>query len=80
MTRPELEEAVRTAAQNVLKTKLAKGADLKRGDAGWDSIKHVELVSTVEGAVGVQFDAEELGELDSLAAIAAAAEKHLAAG
>ena len=38
----------------------------------WDSIKHLNLVMALEEGFDVQFSSEELGTLDSYAAIAAA--------
>jgi acyl carrier protein len=47
------------------------------GEPKWDSLKHVEIIFSVEDAFKVRFDDDELAELDSLDAIVACLEKHL---
>ncbi len=43
----------------------------------WDSLKHVEIVFSLEDAFKVRFDDEELTALDSLDAIVSRLEQHL---
>jgi len=81
VTRAEVEKSVREVMQTVLGRSLAAGADLRRVDEPvWDSLKHVELIFTIEETLGLQFDAEELGELDSLGKLVASAARRLGAG
>jgi acyl carrier protein len=46
-------------------------------EAAWDSLKHIEILLALEGALEVRFDESELPELTSLASIVAAAERHI---
>lgn len=50
----------------------------REAQSDWDSLKHIELVFALEDALGVRFDAGEIGELNDVAAIVAIAEKHRA--
>jgi acyl carrier protein len=80
VTRAEVEKSVREVMQTVLGRRLAAGTDLRRAEEpAWDSLKHVELIFTIEEALQLQFDAEELGELDSLGKLVASATKRLGA-
>lgn len=45
----------------------------------WDSIKHIELFFALEDAFGVRFGEDELAGLNSIDAIVASVERHLAA-
>lgn len=42
----------------------------------WDSLKHIELLFSLEDACDVKFDREELAQLDSLDAIVTAVERN----
>jgi acyl carrier protein len=35
----------------------------------WDSLKHIELVFALEDALGVRFEADEIGDLTDVASI-----------
>jgi len=54
-------------------------AVVRADESRWDSIRHLELVFTLEDAFDVRFDAAELPALDSLAAIVDHLERHLVA-
>ena len=41
----------------------------------WDSLKHIEIVFTLEDALGIQFSEEIIPTLDSIPKIIAAAEE-----
>jgi acyl carrier protein len=45
----------------------------------WDSLKHMEIVFAVEDSCGIEFREEELLNLNSIAAICEAVERHRAA-
>jgi acyl carrier protein len=78
LSRAEVEATIRDVFQTVLGRTLSPGENLRRGDdPGWDSLKHVELLFAIEGALGVQFDADELGDLDSFEALVRSAERRL---
>jgi acyl carrier protein len=62
---------------------IVLGREIEPGDpvfrdeqTDWDSLRHIELVFALEGALGVRFDADELGELTDVEAIAELAERH----
>jgi acyl carrier protein len=74
----EVERAVQDVLRTVLGRTLSPGEDLLRVDEPkWDSLKHVEVLFCVEQALGIEFEAQELGELDSLGKLVAAAERQL---
>ncbi len=76
-------QAVREILQAVLQLDAVPpaGKEIRRKDTPtWDSLAHVNLVFSIESELAIQFGAEELGELDSLSKLVAAAEKHVAAG
>lgn len=76
MSDDDVDRVVEEAAQLV----LGVPADVLGGSRAdipqWDSLKHVALLFAVEDACGVRFDAAELSELDSTAAIATAVRRH----
>lgn len=43
----------------------------------WDSLKHVEIVFSIEDAFKIRFDDDEVAELDSLDRIVSSLERHL---
>ena len=47
-------------------------------ESSWDSLKHVELLFAIEGALGVTFDPEEIPGLDNLAKFVGSVEAHVA--
>jgi acyl carrier protein len=64
----------------VLNRQIDEGEDLVRSqESAWDSLKHVEIMFTIEDHFGVQFNAEELAALDSAEALTRAVESRLAA-
>jgi acyl carrier protein len=80
VTRAEVESAVRGVLETVLRRTIPPGENVRRADVStWDSLKHVELIFAVEETLDVQFDAEELGDLDSYGKLVDSAEKRLRA-
>jgi acyl carrier protein len=78
MTTAEVEAAVREAMSLVLEPSELHDGDIIRAETpSWDSLKHVELVFTVEDACQVSLESSGLGELDSLADIVAAVRAQL---
>ncbi len=68
MQRPEIEERVLDVLSAALKCPV--GARSRRADLpAWDSLKHIELVFAIEDELELQFSEDELGQLDSVAAI-----------
>jgi acyl carrier protein len=62
-------EALRAIVIRVLQIKPEQfREDLKMGDVeSWDSVAHLELISEIESSFGVQFSANDLMELVSVA-------------
>lgn len=56
---------------NVLRIPLADISDAisPRTIQGWDSLKHIELIMTIEREFGIRFDASEVTALTSLGSI-----------
>ena len=78
--RASLEQTVRDTIGIVLGRDIPAGDPFIRDDQpDWDSLKHIELVFALEGALGIRFEAEEIGELTDVDAIVELAEKHGAA-
>ena len=74
----DVRQLIRETMQTVLKRNIGPQEDLRRGEAPeWDSLAHVNLVFAIESELQIQFGAEELGELDSLAKLVTAAQAHL---
>jgi len=75
VTRVEVESTIHRVLETLLGRTIRPGENPRRSDeAAWDSLKHVELVFSLEEALGIQFGAEELGELDSYDKLVASAE------
>jgi len=63
----------------ILEIPPGKYSILERGAVEeWDSLKHMELIFSLEECYGVQFDESEFMSLTSPAAIWSAVQKHLA--
>ena len=73
----DLAAVVRDVFHVILGRPVAADDRLVRDDhPDWDSLKHIEVVFALEDALGVTFDAAELGELTDVDSIVAAAERH----
>jgi len=73
----DLAAVVRDVFRVILGRPVAADDRLVRDDnPDWDSLKHIEVVFALEDALGVTFDAAELGELTDVDSIVAAAERH----
>lgn len=71
---------VRRVLAVVLKRPVEEGDFVSREtESAWDSLKHVEIVLGIEGALGIQFREEELGALTDVERLIRAAESCLAA-
>jgi acyl carrier protein len=80
MTREEIARTVASIIAAVLKQPVDTGDDICRANVDtWDSLKHVQIMLTIEESLDVQFGEEELSELDSLDAIVAAVAAYHAA-
>ena len=81
VTPAEVERAVKGVLETVLRRSVRSDENVLRAETSeWDSLCHVELVFTVESTPGIQFEADELPELDSSQALIQRALHHLAIG
>lgn len=48
-------------------------------EPSWDSLRHVEVLLAVEGALDVRFDEDEMPELDSVDKLVGSVKRHRAA-
>ena len=79
MTPGEVEQAVKDVLETVLRRSVRSDENVLRAETSeWDSLRHVELVFAVESTLGIQFEADELPELDSSQALIQRALHHLA--
>jgi acyl carrier protein len=68
MQRHEIEERVLDVLSAALKCPISTMS--RRADVpAWDSLKHIEVVFAIEDELELQFTEDELGQLDSVAAI-----------
>ena len=66
MSRGEIEQGLIEICSAVLEHPVT--ADLARGDdAGWDSLRHMQIIFGVEEKFGLQFAEDEIFRLDSVA-------------
>ena len=80
MTREEIARLVASTISVVLKRPIDPSHDIsRRSIESWDSLKHVEIMLSIEESLGVEFSEQEFAELDSLAALVDAANRHHAA-
>jgi acyl carrier protein len=67
MTRDDVERSVREIFALVLKREVAPGTDVVRAaEPAWDSLKHMDLVFTIEERYEIQIKQEEIPALHSL--------------
>ncbi len=71
-----MSESIEATAREILSVALGRdiGADerpRRMDEPAWDSLKHIEIVFSIEGAFGVRFSPDEMPLLDSLDAIVA---------
>ncbi len=80
MSTSDVEATVRETLSVLLGRPVGPGEAVSREDEpAWDSLKHIEIVFALEGALGVRFDVAELAELDDVDSIVASVERHRAA-
>jgi acyl carrier protein len=79
MSDTETRDKVRQIMGEVLRESIVPGQDVARESApGWDSLKHVELLFTLEDACEIKFDRQEFADLNSLDALVSAIDRHRA--
>ncbi len=74
-----MREDLRQVLQNVLEIDSISENDSAETIATWDSVRHLSLILALEERFGLNFDADEIPELTSVAAIARAIERRKAA-
>lgn len=80
MEKKEVDAVVREVVGMVLQRPIEPGEVVSRdSEPAWDSLKHVEIVLALEGALAFRFNEDELSGLDDIPTIVDVAERHLAA-
>ena len=80
MSPEDIERKVLLVLSAVLKRDFDVGSNVVREQTGgWDSLKHVEIMFALEDEFGLEFSEQELGGLDSTAAIVKAVSEKYAA-
>lgn len=70
MDRTQIEPIVLVVLATLLKGPFEAGADITRANtAGWDSLKHMEIMFALEDEFRTEFTEDELAKLDSVAKI-----------
>jgi acyl carrier protein len=76
----EVDRAVRSVLGTVFGRPIAQDEPLSaRTEPSWDSLRHVEVLLAVEGALDVRFDEDELAQLDSVEKLVRSVKRHRAA-
>ena len=69
-SREEIEASIREIMVVIFESPMPELGEIRRSEQqAWDSLRHVELLFSIEDALEVRFSAEELGTMDSLAAL-----------
>ena len=77
MTNEVDENEIRRIVATVLAVQLPPTAALSReAEPKWDSLKHVQIIFTLEDAFDIRFDEDEMPKLTTLAALTAAVKRH----
>ncbi len=76
----EIERGVCEVFSIILEREIEPGAPVERAsEPRWDSLKHIELVFSVEEKFDVQFSEQEMATIDALSAMTDAVRAHLEA-
>jgi acyl carrier protein len=73
MNRHQIESVVLTVLKTLLKCEVDKDCSRERYPQ-WDSLKHIEVIFTIEDELNIQFSEEMMPELNSVQQIVDAAE------
>ena len=72
----DVEGRIREIMGVVFKRSIPPGEPVSRStEPAWDSLRHVELIFSIEDEFGVRFDEDELMELTSLSALVEAVDR-----
>ena len=67
MTDAELDLLVSEVMTSVLKVDVPPGVNISRDDEErWDSLKHIEIILSLESAMGIRFSEDEIAEISSV--------------
>jgi len=76
----QIDHEVRRVLGTVFGRPIADGEPLSaKTEPSWDSLRHVEVLLAVEGALDVRFDEEEMPQLDSVDKLVGSVKRHRAA-
>lgn len=76
----EVDVKVRSVLGTVFGRPIPRDEPLSaRTEPAWDSLRHVEVLLAVEGALEVRFDEDELAQLDSVEKLVRSVKRHRAA-
>jgi acyl carrier protein len=71
---------IRGILSRALKRPVEDGEDVLRvNEPKWDSLKHMEILFSIEDAFDIQYDEDELASLNSLTALVSSVERIRAA-
>ena len=71
-SRNAVEERIREIMAVVFEQAVAPAETMTFGTEPWDSLRHVELIFSIEDEFGIRFEEDELADLTSLHALAEA--------
>lgn len=70
MSRLQIEDAVREIIATVLRRPFEQGEDILRSEeAAWDSLKHIEILFSLEDRFDIRFTEQEMADLNGLRTI-----------
>jgi acyl carrier protein len=62
----DIDDVIARVLSRTLKREVAAGEGVQQEfEPNWDSLRHIEIAFAVEGALGIQFDEEELANIRS---------------
>lgn len=67
-----MDEKLQRILENVLEVDSIDDAASSETVTSWDSLRHLQLITAIEEEYGIQFEPEEMMELHTVSAIAAA--------
>ena len=76
----DIDREVRRVLEAVFGRAIRDGEPLSaRTEPAWDSLRHVEVLLAIEGALDVRFDEDEMPQLDSVDKLVGSVKRHRAA-
>jgi acyl carrier protein len=60
----DVDGVIARVLSGVLQREVAVGETVEQqNEPGWDSLRHIEIAFAVEGALGIQFDEDEISNI-----------------